>query len=169
MRLAGIDTLERANRFLEITFWPLWNERFVVAAARQGDAHRRLEREHRLQEILSVRVGRSVSSDHTVTWNGQRWGVRREDVCSGLRGARAEIEKRLDGTHWLRFRGRYLPLQACPAARRSASPSGLRPAGLADRQLKPQQRSKPKYTPPPNHPSRRTFLVGRNPDISTLR
>jgi len=173
MRLAEIDTLERANRFLEITFWPFWNERFAVTPARQVDAHRRLEREHRLQEILSVREARTVGSDHTLTWRGERWGLRREDVRAGMRGAPAEIERRLNGSHWLRFRGQYLPLMQCAKATRFASPSGLRPPGLANRQLKPHQLSKPKYTPPPDHPWRkswkRTFLLGRNPDISTLR
>jgi len=173
MRLAEIATLEAANRFLEITFWPFWNQRFAVTPARSGDAHRRLERNQRLEEILSVRVVRTVGSDHTVVWNGQRWGLRREQVGAGLRGAHAEIEKRLDGTHWLHFRGRYLPLQLCPAAPRSASPSGLRPPGLADRTSKPKTHSKTKYLPPPNHPWRkpwkRTFLNCNKPDISTLR
>jgi hypothetical protein len=171
MRLAGIDTLEGANRFLEITFWPFWEKRFTVRAAQGRDAHRRLERGHRLEQILSVRVTRTVGSDHTVVWKGQRWGLRREEVCAGLRGARAEIEKRLDGTHWLRFRGRYLPLRSCPDAPRSASPSGLRPPGLADH--KPKSPTKTHYSPPPDHPWRkpwkRTFLNCAKPDISTLR
>ncbi len=173
MRLAGIDTLEGANRFLEITFWPFWEKRFTVRAAQGRDAHRRLEREHRLEQILSVRVERTVGSDHTVVWKGQRWGLRREEVCVGLRGARAEIEKRLDGTHWLRFRGHYLPLRSCPEALRSASPSGLRPPELADRKPKPPTQIKTHYSPPPDHPWRkpwkRTFLSGTKPDISTLR
>lgn len=163
MRLAGIDTLQAANRFLEITFWPWWQERFTVPPAQTGDAHRRLERTQRLEQILSVRVARRVAGDHTVSWNGERWGVRREDVCAGLRGAGAEIERRLDGSHWLRFRGRYLPLVACSAAPpRSASPSGLRPPGLADPKPKTQTRIKTKYHPPSDHPWRRpwkrTFL-----------
>src|SRR5260370_3305259 len=66
-----------------------------------------------VEEILSLRVARTVAADHTVSWQGQRWGLRREDVCAGMRGAHAEIERRLDGSHWLRFRGRYLPLQPC--------------------------------------------------------
>jgi len=173
MRLAEIATLEAANRFLEITFWPFWNQRFAVPPARNSNAHRRLERGHRLEEILSVRVGRTVGSDHTVIWKGQRWGVRREDVCAGLRGARAEIEKRLDGTHWLRFHGRCLPLHACPAVERSASPSGLRPPGLVDRKPKASTQIKTHYTPSPNHPWRkswkRTILNCKKPDISTLR
>jgi hypothetical protein len=173
MRLAGIDTLEGANRFLEITFWPFWEQRFAVQPSQSRDAHRRLDRTHRLEEILSVRAARTVASDHTVTWRGQRWGVPRQKVCAGLRGAGAEIERRLDGTHWLRFRNRYLPLHACPAAARPASPSGLRPPGLADRQPKPPTQFKTKHIPPPDHPWRkpwkRTFLPGTKPDISTLR
>jgi hypothetical protein len=172
MRLGEIATLEAANRFLEITFWPFWNERFSVRPAQNSDAHRRLERGQRLEEILSLRVTRTVTGDHTVSWNGQRWGLRREDISAGLRGARAEIEKRLDGSHWLRFPGRYVPLMSCPAATRSASPSGLRPPGLADRKPKPPTNVPTHYTPPPDHPWRkpwkRTFLTCKNPDISTL-
>jgi hypothetical protein len=163
MRLAGIDSLAAANHFLETRFLPEWEERFTVAPRIPGNAHRRLGREHRLEEILSVRVVRKVSDDHTVSWEGNRWGVPRAEVCAGLRGAQVEIERRLDGSHWLRFRKRYLRLRHCPEPARAASPSGLRPAGLpAHRVSKPQKRV------PPNHPWR-TFQYGRNPDISTLR
>jgi hypothetical protein len=173
MRLAEITTLEQANRFLEITFWPFWEQRFTVQPAHTADAHRSLQRTHRLEQILSVRVARTVASDHTVRWKGQRWGLRREEACAGMRGARAEIERRLDGTHWLRFRGRYWPLHPCPDAPRSVSPSGLRPPELTDRKLKPPTTSKTKHSPAAHHPWRkswkRTFLLGRKPDISTLR
>ena len=163
MRLAGIDSLAAANHFLKTRFLPEWEERFTVAPRIPGNAHRRLGREHRLEEILSVRVVRKVSDDHTVSWEGNRWGVPRAEVCAGLRGAQVEIERRLDGSHWLRFRKRYLRLRHCPEPARAASPSGLRPAGLpAHRVSKPQKRV------PPNHPWR-TFQYGRNPDISTLR
>jgi hypothetical protein len=173
MRLREITSLQAANRFLEIHFWPWWQERFVIPAAQRSNAHRRLEGGHCLPAILSVRAVRTVACDHTVSWQGQRWGLRRQDVGAGMRGAGAEIERRLDGSHWLRFRGRYLPLQPCPAAPRSASPSGLRPTGLADHKAKPESKVKTKFIPPPDHPWRkpwkRTFLFGRKPDISTLR
>jgi hypothetical protein len=32
-----------------------------------------------------------VADDHTVNWEGNRWGVPREEVCAGLRGAHVEI------------------------------------------------------------------------------
>ena len=164
MRLAGIDSMEAGNYFLETRFLPEWEQRFTVAPRDPRNAHRRLGREQRLEEILSVRVARKVADDHTVSWDGQRWGVPREEVCAGLRGAQVEIERRLDGSHWLRFRGRYLRLAYCAEpAPRAASPSGLRPPGLVANPLT----RKPKSAPP-NHPWR-TFQYGRKPDISTLR
>jgi Helix-turn-helix domain len=172
MRVGQITTLKQANRFLEITFWPFWEQRFTVKLAWSSDAHRALQHGHRLEEILSVRMTRTVASDHTVKWDGQRWGVPREHVCVGLRGARAEIERRLDGSHWLRFRGRYLPLVACPAPG-CASPSGLRPAGLAQPRIQAPKEIRPAYHVPPGHPWRRpwkrTFLLCGKEDISTLR
>jgi hypothetical protein len=123
--LAGIDTLEAANHFLETRFLPEWEQRFTVTPRNPRNAHRRLGREHRLEEVLSVRVARKVTDDHTVSWDGNRWGVPREEVCAGLRGAQVEIERRLDGTHWLRFRGRYLP--PAPLPERTAIGKSFRP------------------------------------------
>ena len=174
MRLAGIASIQGANHFLEIHFLPEWEQRFTVAARNPRNAHRRLGREQHLEEILSVRVARKVAQDHTVSWDGNRWGLLREEVCAGLRGAAVEIERRLDGSNWMRYRGRYLHLRPCPEpARRSASPSGLRPPGLAEQTPRPQNQIKPKYHVPAGHPWRRpwkrTFLSGEKPDISTLR
>jgi hypothetical protein len=174
MRLAGIDSIAAANQYLQTHFLAQWEQRFTVLPRHARNAHRRLGREHRLPEILSVRVPRQVADDHTVSWDGNRWGVPREEVCAGLRGAAVEIERRLDGSHWLRYRGRYLHLRPCPEpARRSASPSGLRPTGLAERIPTPKNKIKPKYHVPADHPWRktwkRTFLSCEKPDISTLR
>jgi len=171
MRVAKVHTLEEANRFLEEIFLPFWEQRFTVAPRRPQDAHRPLGREYRLEQVLSVRTARTVALDYTVRLDGQRWGVPREAVCAGLRRARAEVERRLDGSHWLRFRNRYLPLVACPAAAAAVSSVSLRLTGR--NKPKPNPKPKPKYIPPPDHPWRkpwkRTFLLCQKPDISTLR
>src|ERR1700675_326368 len=175
MRLAGIDSIAAANHFLETRFLPQWEQRFIVAPRNPRNAHCPLDAKQQLEEILSVRVARQVADDHTVSWDGTRWGVPREEVCAGLRGAQVEIERRLDGSHWLRFRGRYLRLRHCPAPLQpSASPSGLRPAGLAEQTPKPKHKIKSKYHVPAHHPWKRkpwkrTFLLGGKPDISILR
>ena len=58
MRLAGIDSIEAANHFLETRFLPEWEERFTVSTRNPRNAHRRLGREHHLEEI-SQRSARS--------------------------------------------------------------------------------------------------------------
>ena len=58
MRLAGIESLAAANHFLETRFLPQWEQRFIVAPRNPRNAHRPLDRSQRLEEILSVRVGR---------------------------------------------------------------------------------------------------------------
>ena len=174
MRLAGIASIEAANHFLQTRFLPEWEQRFTVAPRHPRNAHRPLGRAQRLEEILSIRVARKVAQNYTVSWEGKLWGLTREEVCAGLRGAAVEIERRLDGSHWLRYRGRYLHLRHCPEPlRQSASPSGLRPPGLADPTPRPTDNSKAKYHVPAEHPWRRpwkrTFLSCEKPDISTLR
>src|SRR5713101_2961150 len=81
-----------------------------------------------------------------------------------MRGAHAEIQRRLDGTHWLRFRGRYLPLQPCPAGAIGVANS-FRPTACRTR------RSKTKTSnPDPNqiHPASRSSLEeALEADIST--
>ena len=145
MRLAGIDSIAAANHFLEMHFLPEWEQRFTVAPRNARNAHRRLGREQRLEEILSVRVARRVAQDHTVSWDGNRWGVLREEVCAGLRGAQVEIERRLDGSHWLRFRGRYVHLRRLSRIR-ATYPQVLPAYGLQDlrnEQREPKTRSNP--------------------------
>jgi hypothetical protein len=62
MRIQQIATLEQANRFLQMTFWPDWQRRFAREPAMAVNAHRPLERTQRLEEILSVREARTVAA-----------------------------------------------------------------------------------------------------------
>src|SRR3972149_611401 len=55
MRLAGVNTIEQANRYLEEVFLPAWEQRFTVAPRQSQDAHRPLGREPPLAQILRRR------------------------------------------------------------------------------------------------------------------
>jgi hypothetical protein len=68
MRLAGVNTLVEANDFLSLVFVPFWEQRFAVAPRSPHETHHPPGRGHRLEEILSVRVARTVAHDHTVSW-----------------------------------------------------------------------------------------------------
>jgi hypothetical protein len=139
LRVAGARTGEEANAYLEAEFLPEWEKRFTVEARNPADAHRRLGREHDLVAILS----QVVTNDYTLRFQGQSYRVAREGIRAGLRGSRVRVERRLDGTLAVRFRGRYLPLAVCqskpeglPIPRPVAVPAKAR-AELKDKQPSP--------------------------------
>src|SRR4051794_1663352 len=106
LRLSRVRTIEQANRALE-RLVPEYNRRFTRVARRPTDAHRRLGPSHRLEAILSVQAERVVSNDYVVRFGGRFYQLLKP-VYAGERGGRVVIERRLDGTLWVRFRGHYL-------------------------------------------------------------
>jgi len=170
MRLALVTTLQQANDFLHTHFLPFWDQRFAVQPRRARDAHRAVTRSYPLDSILSFREARTVANDYTIRWHAKRWAIARSDILPGLRKARIQVERRLDGTLWVLFRKRYLALQLCSDST-EATPSGVLPPGVAKKKNKTKKKNalKKKYIPPPDHPWRRTFLSCKKPDISTLR
>jgi hypothetical protein len=128
LRVAGVRTLEGANRYLQTEFLPWWNQHLVVASANATDAHRSLGPEHDLPAALSHVEHRQVNNDYTVQLDGKFYQIQRDAICPGLRGAVVRLERRLDGSLALRFRDRYLALKACGMVR-PATPPAVKPAG----------------------------------------
>ncbi len=113
LRQAGTRDLESANQYLEQVYIPLWNRRFRRPPRQAGDAHRRLLSETNLDSVLSIACSRVVNQDHTLSCDGVLYQIDRKQVVRGMRGARVELERRLDGSTWMRWRKQYLGLQAC--------------------------------------------------------
>jgi hypothetical protein len=122
MRVAGVKTLEEANHYLETEFLPWANATLAVAPASADDAHRPLEKQHDLAAILSHVESRQVNNDYTITVDGKLYKVRRNDICAGLRGAVVRVEKRRDGSLAVRFRDRYLGIEACDRQPKVSAP-----------------------------------------------
>jgi len=76
-----------------------------------------------LEEILSVRAARQVADDHTVSSGWKPLGrAPGRSSARGFRGAQVEIERRLDGSHWLRSAGAICTCAPARTPVRSASP-----------------------------------------------
>ena len=69
LRLAGITTMDDANRFLEEVFWPAHNGRFARPAEAAGSAF--VAFSGSLADILCVQEERVVSNDNTVRYKGR--------------------------------------------------------------------------------------------------
>jgi transposase len=141
LRVAGANTLEEANRYLQEEFLPWWNQHLVVAPDNPTDAHRPLGKEHDLAAALCVVDTRQVGNDYTIRLDGKLYQIAVGAVRAGLRGSNIRVERRLDGSLLVRFGKRYLAVAEChprPKAAGKAAPEGP---------SKPRRSHKP---PPPS-------------------
>lgn len=98
LRLAGVTTLEEANRHLEEEFLPLWKKRFTREPTSAVDAHRPVEESHDLDSILSHVETLQVANDYTVSWQGKRWQIPRHAIEVGLRKRKVRKEAHAGGS-----------------------------------------------------------------------
>lgn len=128
LRRVEAKDLETANAYLQQVFVPLWNQRFRYQPQMAGDAHRALRPGTNLDSVLSMRASRTVAADYTVRWEGITYQVQREHVARGMRGARVQLERRLEGSRWMQWRNRFVPLERC----------ATRPRTIVERRVKTQ-------------------------------
>jgi transposase len=124
LRLAGISTLEEANRFLRQHYISEMNRKFAVRAAEPGHAFVRT-RGRDLDEVFAVQTERVVAKDNTVRVGERLWQIERTRWRGTLAGCRVTICEHLDGHASIRYGphvvGRYtaqgVPLRVAPKAR----------------------------------------------------
>src|SRR3954449_13592822 len=102
LRLAGIDTIEAANRFLRERYIAEFNRKFSVAAAEKGTAFRRTGRSD-LNWIFSIQTERVVEKDNTVAIRDRSWQIEKTPFHNSLAGNTVTIHEHLDETVSIRF------------------------------------------------------------------
>lgn len=120
MRVAGANTLEQANKYLEEEYLPWCNEHLAVVPANPDDAHRPLGKQHDLAAILSHVETRRVANDYTIRFEAQIYRIDRKDIRTGLRGGSVRVEKRRDGSVAVRFKERYIKITVCETRPKAA-------------------------------------------------
>lgn len=146
MRLAGISTPEAGNTFLAEVFIPKFNQQFGVAAAKEGDVHRKLVLEEKhLKSIFSIQTTRRVNLDFTIQFKNNWYQLNEIQPTTVRPLLHVTIETWLDQSVHLTLRGhelRYILLPEKPKKQRSKQPPILTTHSL-------------NYKPPPNHPWRK--------------
>jgi hypothetical protein len=120
LRLAGAKTMEQANEVLEGKFLPWFNRRCAVKPASGNNAHRPLHPSMNIQAILSIQDKRKVCNDYTIRLDNQVYQLL-PPALPGLRGGWVTVEKRLNASLHLRFKGHYLKYKALGSARASGA------------------------------------------------
>ena len=134
LRLAGIRTVEQANRFLGERYIAEFNRKFVVAAAEKGTAFRRCSRKD-LNWIFTVQTERVVSKDNTVAIGDRRWQLERTRFRHTLAGCTVTIHEHLDATVSVRYGphvvGRFDVCGAPLRAKTAKKPKGCGKVGIS--------------------------------------
>jgi transposase len=102
LRLAGVATLEQANRFLRERYLAEFNHKFTVKAAERGTAFRRCARSD-LDWIFSIQTERIVAKDNTVAIRDQWWQLDKTRWRHTLAGQTVTIHQHLDATVSIRY------------------------------------------------------------------
>jgi transposase len=102
LRLAGITSLEEANRFLREQYIEEFNEKFSVTAQERGTAFRPCRRRD-LDLVFSVQTERVVDKDNTVAIGGRWWQIDKSRWRYSLAKQTVTIHQHLDGTVCIRF------------------------------------------------------------------
>ena len=127
LRVAQAKTLEEANVYLESEYLAWWNQTLTVVPAKPDDAHRALGKQHCLAASLSHVETRRVDNNYTLRYDSKLYQIARTDVRAGLRKATVHVERRLDGTLWVRFRDRYLTVDECLPRPKAAASKPVKP------------------------------------------
>ena len=122
LRLAEINDLEGANRFLKDHYLAVLNAKFNVAARSGVDVHRR--RTVNLAEVLSWEEERVVGKDWTVVWNGRWFQIQAEHERLGLADRKVTVRKLRCGAVQCVYKGKKLSWKELPErpARMKAEP-----------------------------------------------
>jgi hypothetical protein len=143
LRLARATTMEQANKVLEEMFLPWFNRRCVVKPVSNNNAHRPLHPSMKLPSILSIQDRRHVANDYTIRRDNQFYQLL-PPALPGLRGGRVTVERRLDGSLHVRFKGHYLKYKAIgPAKDSGALPPNPRSLPHAQTPAEPGKREGP--------------------------
>lgn len=163
LRLAGISTPEEANTFLEETFLPAFNKRFMVHPASSANVHWPVSSKEDLGQILSVQSERYIGNDFTVRFKGAWLQLHETQPTLVLPRARVLVEERLDGSLHVRLNGKYLTftiLKDKPVQRPKTIALTSNP--------KPNETRK-SNKPSPSHPWRNMPVNRQKQDISILQ
>ena len=150
MRLAGIKTLDEANRFVE-GYCQVHNRRHGVEALEPEDLHRPLPKSIILDDVLCIKGFRTVNEGYLEKWRGRMFVLGKPSLT--LRQQKLVVLERFDGRLSLRFKGRDLEYRQALEPKRSAP----KPVVMKIR------RKPPKYDPPASHPWRNIVFGNGHP------
>jgi len=114
LRLEGISTLEEANEYLHSVFLSKYRRKFNRKPKVEEIAYRPIPKGMDLDQILCIKEERRVQGDNTISYKGRKYQILPTRTRFGFAKARVEVQRRLDGTIHIFYKGEELPLPFKP-------------------------------------------------------
>ena len=135
MRLAGVCNIVGGNNFLDY-YLPIFNNRFSILPAEEGNMHRPVPKDINLKSIFSIREERILRNDFTISYKRDLY-----QILNNIYAKRVTVEERLDKNIYITYKGKNLMYKKIEK----------RPIIKKEKVLK----EKRVYIPPPDHPWKR--------------
>jgi transposase len=145
LRLANISNIEEGNKFLK-KYIPQFNAKFSVNAVKKENLHKEIK--CRLNNILNIQNQRLVQNDFTVRYKNRWFQLNEIQPTAVFKKDKVIIEERLDESLKIKLRDKYLSYQELPK----------RPRKILNLKLSAITTTKTQWTPPKNHPWRRSII-----------
>ena len=100
MRLAGVCNVIGGNSFLDY-YLPIYNEKFSIVPAREGDMHREVPKNIDLESIFSIREERTVRNDFTISYKTNLY-----QIINNIYAKKVTVEERLDENIYITYKGK---------------------------------------------------------------
>lgn len=154
MRLANINTIDEANRFLKEVFIPKFNKQFAVITKKKANLHKRLNEKqvNELDRILSIQSERTINNDYTIRFKNNYYQLKEIQTTTVYKKDKVVIEEHLNEEIKISIRNKYLDYFLLPEKPKKEIEIKL--AVLTSR----KQSS---WIPPINHPWRTQFLINK--------
>ncbi|MDO9028006.1 MAG: ISNCY family transposase [Candidatus Roizmanbacteria bacterium] len=110
MRLASINTIETANKFMKEKFIPWYNSRYAVIPKSETDCHRKLDASTtlKLKSIFAKHYVRGINNDYTIQYKTRWYQLKQIQPLTVYKKDKVLIEERLDNTIKIKYKDRYL-------------------------------------------------------------
>ena len=153
LRLAGINTLDEANQFLE-KYIPKFNAQFAVAPAGKTDLHKKpiKQIQEKLPQIFSIQNTRVVMNDYTVRFANSYYQLDEIQPTTVYKKDKVTIEERLNGEVKINLKNHYLNFKVLPE--RPKKEIDIKLPALTIRRISG-------WKPPIDHPWRTQFIFSK--------
>ena len=154
MRLAKINNIKDANKFIKEYFTPKFNQKFSITPKKKENLHKKLlkQENNKLNNIFSVKETRAVRNDFVLQYKNRYFQLAEIQPITVYKKDKVIIEKHLNNTIHINKKDKYLNFIELKE----------KPTKEIDIKLPAITLTKSYYKPPINHPWRNFNINNRS-------